>query len=142
MTSVGSSRIRVGFHRVGIALAILPSLAAVGTAVFGAYLWSWPLVKPPAWEIENSATGKSSTYSYATAPTTIGKNMKGVFAPDAVPEAVLQAIDDSIAKVDIERREGLLYMAVGAALSGLALIVYAVCWLVGWIVRAFLSDGP
>jgi hypothetical protein len=135
-----SNRIRVGFHRVGIALAILPSVAAVAVVIAGGYQWGWPLVKPPAWKIEHKETGKSFGYTYGTDPKLIGKKMHEAFAPMAVPDDVVSGVDKGIVDVDRERQGGLELMTIGAALAALAVGVYAASWLLGWIARGFLGE--
>jgi hypothetical protein len=128
-----SNRIRVGFHRVGIALAVLPGLAAVAAVIAGAYLWVRPLVKPPVWQIEHKATGKLFIIAYGTDR----KHIQQVFAPMDVPDEALSAI----AAVDQERQHALEIITIGGALSVLAASVYATSWLLGWVLRGFLGEG-
>jgi hypothetical protein len=78
-----SNRIRAGFHRLGIALAILPGLAAVGLMLWGAYDWSRPLIKPPKWQITHEKTAKKFQFSYGTDREVLGKRMQETFAPES-----------------------------------------------------------
>lgn len=133
-----SSRIRVGFHRVGIALAIPLALAGVAVAIVGAYQWGYPLVKPPVWRIEHEATGKSFVFAYEADRKRNAQKMQEVFTPLEVPEDALKAI----ARVDQERQNGLELVAIGAALLAFAACVYAASWLLGWIIRGFLGEDP
>jgi len=138
---MNSNRVRIGFHRLGIALALLPGLAAVGVLATGVYVWGRPLVKPPKWQIEHKETRRSFEFTYGTDPKMIGRKMKDLFSPMSVPESVVAEVDEIIAGVDTERRNGLELLTIGAALSALAIGLYAASWLLGWIVRGFLGEG-
>lgn len=134
------NRIRIGFHRIGIALAIIPALAAVATFLTGAYEWVHPLVRPPVWEIEHKGTGKSFELIYGTDAKTIGKKAQEAFSPMAIPDDVLVGIDKVIVEVEQKRKSGLELVAISAAVLALSLSLYAVSWLVGWIVRGFVGQ--
>jgi hypothetical protein len=135
------NRIRVGFHRVGIALALLPALAAIGVLATGAYLWGQPLVKPPIWEIEHKETRKLFEFAHGTEPKMIGKKMRELFSPMPVPDGVLSEVDKVVSSVDRRRQSGVELVKVGAALAALAVGVYAASWLVGWIIRGFIGES-
>lgn len=138
--NMGSNRVRVGFHRAGIALAILPGLAAAGAVIWGAYEWGRPLVKPPVWEIEHKATGKLFEITYDANLPMMGKQMKEVFAPMRVPDEVAKAVDEGVVRVDRERQSGLETMGIGAGLFALAASVCAASWLLGWVLRGFIGE--
>jgi hypothetical protein len=136
------NRVRIGFHRVGVAFAILPTLAALGALGIGAFQWGSPVVKPPTFELQHTATGKTIQFTYGSNLKLIGKNLKAAFAPLAVPDNILEGVDKTIADVDRSRQEGLWVIAVVApALLAFAAAAYAVSWLIGWIVRGFLGEG-
>jgi hypothetical protein len=134
------NRIRVGFHRVGIALAVLPVVGSLGLVAVGTYEWVRPLVKPPIFEIQDTTTGKTARVRYGTDPKIIGQTLKELLSPRTVPADMLAGVDQQLETVDRERHDGLLHILIGALALGLGFAFYAASWLIGWIIRGFLGD--
>ena len=70
----------------------------------------------------------------------MGERMKEVLAPMGVPLEVEMTVENAFVRVDGERQDGLVAMAAGVGLFGLAACVYAASWLLGWIVGGFRGE--
>lgn len=130
------NRIKIGFHRIGIALMLLPMFSGMGTLGYGTYVWAKPLVKPARFEISHDKLGKAIV-TYNHDPKLIGSELRAIFGAENVSDELLSVVDKAFREVERERSQALELIAIGAGLLVLAATLYGASWLVGWIVRGF-----
>ena len=107
-----SDRIRIGFHRLGLALALLPIVAGVVMMGMGAWAWVHPLAKPPVYEVKNPS-GQVGTVIWGT---DIRASVRRDFGAD-VPESFLQEVTTYVSRIDRSRRGRVVHI-VRACFNG------------------------
>jgi hypothetical protein len=137
---VTRTSVRVGFHRLGVAAAILPLFVAIILFILASYKWLTPLINPPVWEIEDTVTQKKIEIAYGAAPFEIGRKLKAFFAPRPVPDDVIVTLEDNTKSVDRARREALEGLFIALLFACAAVGIYGGTWLIGWIIRGFMGD--
>jgi hypothetical protein len=141
-----SDRVRVGFRRLGIVLALVPLLVGVWLIVSGLFHWVGPIANPPRFVVYNDKTNVLLNYSYADRED-VHTKLKALFAPAEVPDDTLMLVQMNFSIVDGLRESivdglrelGLTAASFGALSIALAAAIYATCWLFGWVARCFIG---
>lgn len=133
-----ASRIRTGFHRIGIVLAGISLILGALAFFVGAYNWLGPIVKPPIYEL-TSKDGSRLKIRYGMEPKEIGAAVKVVRNERAEQLELVGLIDELIGRIDAQREDGLNWM-FGSLLGLLAAaLLYAICWTIGWCLAGFMG---
>jgi hypothetical protein len=135
---MSAGRITVGFHRLGIAAAVLPTLVGLFFVLGGAYFWLEPVIKPPKFRVTHEESGKAFVVVYGSGP--IGEELKGNFVPTPIPDPVLDRLHEQMSEVDRSRDRNLTNILTGVGSLLLALGIYLAARLVGWVVAGFAGS--
>jgi hypothetical protein len=130
------SNIQRGFHRIGLALLLLPTIAGIGAVSYGAYSWTKPVIKPPRFEVTHDTLG-AATVTYNRDRKKIGSELRAAFGAGNVPDEVVRRVEQGFLDVERDRSRGLERVAIGLTLLFLGAALYGTSWLVGWIIRGF-----
>jgi hypothetical protein len=132
-------RIKKGFHRVGVILAVLALLVGAAVLLFGAYQWAAPLIKPPTFQV-SSPDGSKLVIRYGTEPKEIGAKVKLLYQIEADRLKAVELIDDAFGNIDSQRWDGALCM-LGSLISLIvAAALYSTSRAIGWVLAGFVGD--
>jgi len=128
---MSASRVKTGFHRLGILLGGPFVLVSIATLVWGGYLWLKPILSPPKWEISH-LDGRKTVHVYGRDLPQLEGGVK--------TEALRELVRRTQQKIASERELGSLLLGV-CVLSGIvAGLLYGLCRGISWVATGFLSD--
>lgn len=134
-----ANRIKRGFHRIGLVLAVICLLIGGISALFGAYLWIDPLFNGPSFEV-SSAEGTVLRVRYGADPKEIGARVKERYTLESDRLKVVQMIDQEFGLVDSQRETGIHWMLGSLVSLIVAAALYEMARAVGWILAGFAGD--